>query len=117
MTKLEEHAKQELERANLFSGGDYEGLIGNSVMELVKTLSSQGHSGMSHQITMEVFNIVANFKTLTSISSDPAEWNDVSQFSNDGNKLYQSNRNPEIFSKDGGKTWYNPFKRNEEDGA
>ena len=35
---------------------DYEGLIGVAVLELSETFAEQRHSGMSAEITLELFN-------------------------------------------------------------
>jgi hypothetical protein len=35
---------------------DYDGMIGKAIEELSHTFSEQGHSGMSAQITMGLFN-------------------------------------------------------------
>lgn len=55
-----------------------------------------------------LFHKLANFETLTPITSDANEWQDVSKYSNDkSNTLFQNKRNPAIFSKDNLRTWYN----------
>jgi len=105
MSGLVSHAERELHRAKLFDkDSDYSGMIGEAVMKLVRAHAAEGHSGMSHQLTMEVFNRVINFQPLTPLTSDPSEWNDVSAMS--GGSMWQNNRQPSVFSKDGGKTWY-----------
>lgn len=107
---LVDHAKNELNLAGLFDkDADYGGLIGKSVMELIKTMSGQGHSGFSAQMVRELFNKLSNYETLTPITSNPNEWVDVAGYGCGDVKetLWQSTRNPSTFSKDGGKTWYN----------
>ena len=79
---------------------DYGGMIPQAVMGMVKAHAKQGHSGGSHWITMKIFNQVINFKTLTPITSNPSEWNEVST------NFWQSNRQSDAFSSDGGKSWY-----------
>jgi hypothetical protein len=102
---LVEHAQEELRRAGLYeSDSDYGGMIGQAVEDLVATLAAQGHSGMSAEITLAAFGRVARFKTLTPLTSDPAEWNDVSEYS--GRPMWQSRRQSDTFSTDGGQTWY-----------
>lgn len=105
MSNLVDHAEYELRRAGMFDAdSDYDGLLGQAVLKLVKAFAGQGHSGMSARRTLQLFNIVANFKTLTPITSDPAEWNDVSAMS--GEPMWQNRRASSCFSKDGGKTHY-----------
>lgn len=100
---LKEYAQAELERAGLFDDdADYGGMLGEAVMELVEVFAKQGHSGYSAQITLRIFTDVASFRPLTPLTNDPAEWMKVS---ND-EPMWQSRRNPSVFSNDGGETWY-----------
>jgi hypothetical protein len=102
---LVEHAKTELEMAGLFDDdADYGGMVGRAVMDLIEVFAGQGHSGLSAAITLAAFDKVARFKNLKPITSDPAEWNDVSQAS--GRLMWQSKRDSTLFSNDGGQTWY-----------
>ena len=107
---LVDHAKEELGRAGLFDkDSDYGGLIGDAVMELCKKFSEQDHSGFSAGMVLSLFETLAKYKTLTPVTSDPKEWNDVSEMS--GEPTWQSKRSPTIFSKDCGKTWYDIDKK------
>ncbi len=105
---LIDYAKDELNRAGLFDkDSDYDGMIAEAVMELITVLSKQGHSGGSHYVTMEVFNRVANYKPLKPLTNNPDEWRKcLSEHVSKGTRLWQSRRNSEIFSTDGGKTAY-----------
>jgi hypothetical protein len=106
MAGLKDHAKYELEKAGLFDkDADYHGLIGKSVQELCNCFAGQGHSGYSANLTLNLFETLAKFHTLTPITSNEKEWNDVSKMS-DNVPLWQNKRDPSFFSKDGGKTWY-----------
>lgn len=102
---LMDHAKKELELAGLFDkNSDYNGMLGKAVLELCKIFSSQGHSGFSAAMVMDLFNRLGKYKTLTPITNDPDEWANVAEES--GKPLWQNKRNPAIFSLDSGKTWY-----------
>ena len=101
-----EFAERELRAAGLFdSDSDYDGAIGPAVLELVNVLSKQEHSGFSHSLVMSVLNRVANFKPLSPLTNDPDEWMLVGPGAGDKD-MWQSNRNSEAFSEDGGKTYY-----------
>ena len=105
MSNLTEHAKHELELAGLFDkDSDYEGAVGKAVMELVEVFSKQEHSGFSAQWVLDTFKTVASFKTITPVGKDPSEWIDVSEAS--GKPMWQNKRQSSLFSKDGGKTFY-----------
>jgi len=102
MSNLTEHAELELKLAGLHEpDADYEGAIYTAVMELVEVFSKQGHSGFSASMVLDIFNKVASFKNLEPIGTTQDEWVEVSE------GLWQNKRNSELFSKDGGKTWYN----------
>ncbi len=104
---LESHAKYEIKKAGLDADdSDYDGMIGKAVLELMKVYAKQGHSGFSAQWTRELFNKLANYETLTPVTSDPEEWANVREGA-DGEPLWQSKRNPALFSENGGKTWWN----------
>ncbi len=104
LASLVDHAKAELKRAGLFDvDSDYDGLLGRSVLELIEVFAKQGHSGASATIVQDLFNKLSQFKTLTPLTSDPTEWNDVSSMM--GKPSWQSNRDPSVFSENGGQTW------------
>lgn len=105
MSNLVKHAQEELKLAGLFDkDSDYDGMIGEAVLELVKVFSKQGHSGFSASWTLDVFNKVANYKPLTPIGKSKDEWMNVSDMSTD--PMWQNKRRGTTFSRDGGKTWY-----------
>lgn len=108
MSNLEIHAENEMRRAGLFDkDSDYEGMLGPSVMKLIRVFAEEGHSGMSAHIALQIFNRVAQFKTLTPITNDPTEWVNVSEYGGPEDKpIWQNNRDGTNFSHDGGNTGY-----------
>lgn len=101
MSNLEKHAEREMRRAGLYDAdSDYGGMIPEAVMKLVRVHAAEGHSGGSHNLVMQIFNRVANFKTLTPITNSPDEWHEV------GTDIWQNTRDSSFFSTDGGKTGY-----------
>lgn len=101
MSNLTTHARDELHRAGLFDDdADYGGAIAHMVMNLIDEFDSQQHSGMSAALTLHIFTQLAQFKTLTPITSDPGEWTEVAQ------GMWQNRRRSTSFSRDGGQTWY-----------
>lgn len=105
MSNLVKHAQHELELARLFDkDSDYGGMLGGAVMQLVEVFAKQGHSGFSAELTIEIFNLVVNFKNLTPIGKSDDEWMNVSEHSS--GPLWQNTRRGTTFSRDAGKTWY-----------
>lgn len=80
------HAKQELEAAGLFDkNSDYNGMIAESVMQLMQVFSMQGHSGMCAAIVSELFGKLSKYLPITPIKCDDSEWVDVGE-------IYQNKR-------------------------
>jgi hypothetical protein len=105
MSNLTDHARDELERVGMFeSDADYGGALGHAVMELIETFDRQQHSGLSAAVTLELFRKLASYESLSDITSDPDEWENVSDISDA--PLWQNKRRCTSFSRDGGKTWY-----------
>jgi hypothetical protein len=101
------HAKTELEIAGLFDkDSDYDGMIGEAVMQLIEVFDKQNHSGMSASYVSSIFNKLASFEPLIGITGKDEEWGDVRDL-DDGNPWYQNKRCPALF-KDGqdGKPYY-----------
>lgn len=91
---LVEHAKRELARLN----NDEE--FNNAIIKAVEAFASYGHSGGSAAYAIPFLNDLLRFKNLTPLTDDPKEWIQLAQ------DLWQSSRNTEAFSDDGGKTYY-----------
>jgi hypothetical protein len=108
---FEQWARDEIKRAGLLSkDSDYGGMLGRSVLKLVKTFAGEGHSGFSAAMAIEVFEKLARWEPLTALTSDPAEWTDLGEMGPlkthpNAKRVWQSKRDPRAFSADGGKTW------------
>lgn len=105
---LIEYAKTELQIAGLFDeDSDYNGAIGEAVMELIEVFSKQNHSGMSAPYVASIFKTLADFKPLIGITGKDEEWGDVRDLGDGGVPWYQNKRCSALF-KDGkdGKPYY-----------
>ena len=110
---LVEHARKELAEAGLFDiDSDYDGMLGEAVLELIQKFSEQGHSGMSASMTISLFEKLARFKPLTPLTGEDDEWIDVDD------NTYQNRRHPSIFKdQDGQAYWYGGVVFKNQDGA
>ena len=90
---LEKFAERELEKIGAFSKEDdfYGGMTGKAVMELVKTFSNQGHSGMSASLVSSLFNKLVNFENLTPLTFEDDEWEKIDD------NTFQNLRNSSVF--------------------
>ncbi len=106
-----EHADRELRLAGFFQpdADYYVPSLGSSrlvphVLSLLSVFAAEHHSGASASVALVLFTKLARFEPLSPLTNDPSEW--VSVAGETGERLWQSNRNSEAFSKDGGKTYY-----------
>lgn len=95
------YAWDELNRAGAFTADTdfYGGMTGRAVMDLVAVFVEQGHSGTSASLVADAFHRLVMFQPLGPLTDDPDEWMEVT----DG--LWQSRRQAEAFSRDGGLTY------------
>lgn len=107
MSEFTERAGFELQEAGLFDeDSDYEGMIGDAVMELVEAFSEQGHSGFSAGMTAFLFYSLVKGETLTPITNHPEEWMHIDENVAGDAITWQNRRKSSCFSTDGGKTYY-----------
>jgi hypothetical protein len=93
---LETFAKDELERAGLFSpDSDYGGMLADAVMKLITVFADEGHSGASAAMAVSLFQRLARFEPLTPLTGEDDEWNEVSE------GVFQSRRCPHVFKENG----------------
>lgn len=86
------HAKRELELAGLFDkDADYDGMIGEAVLELITVFSDQEHSGCSAGLVSSLFGKLSKYKPITPLTFKDDEWNEVST------GVYQNKRNSCVF--------------------
>ena len=93
MSNLVNHAKRELELV----GEDPETIEG--LLKVIQAFADMGHSGGSAAVAVPMINDLLQFKNLTPLTNDPEEWIEV------GDDIWQNRRNPEAFSKDGGRSY------------
>lgn len=108
MSSLVQHAERELRAAGLFNkDSDYNGMLGESVVELVKVFAAQGHSGYSAHCAIDLFKRVASYQLLSPMKHPKT----TGEFMDVGNGLLQSTHKSSVFSDDGGVRWYDIDKR------
>lgn len=109
-----DHAKRELQFAGMLPeksddpAEEWNRLSGEAVLALMETFTSQGHSGASAGMTIELFTKLARWENLTPITADPEQWMEV-----DGEGLFQCRRNPALFSNDNLQSYYHVDNSNE----
>lgn len=94
MSNLVEHAKRELE----LIGEEPETVA--AYIRMIEDFAQMGHSGGSASVFIDVLHKLLQFQNVTPLTDNPQEWMLISNY------LWQSRRNPEAFSIDGGKTHY-----------
>ena len=99
MSNLGDHARRELELI-----GEDEKTI-EWYVSVIEKFAEFCHSGYTAAITTDVLYKLLQFQNLSPITNNPNEWMHIDE-NIGGPNLWQSRRNPEIFSTDGGKTYY-----------
>jgi hypothetical protein len=93
--------RKELELAGLFDKGPdslYDGMIAEAVMRLIETHSKEGHSGMSHSITVDIFHRLMRDEVLSPLKGTPDEWNDMRRYGDSLGTSYQNKRMSAVFA-------------------
>lgn len=109
-SNLVKHAENELKLIN--DNSKEQSCANKNILDLIKVLSSQEHSGTTIDYTLDVFNKLARFKALTSIENinkDPSLW---IYHNKDMGDMYQSTRNSAVFvNRRGGEKILNKLER------
>lgn len=82
------------------------------ILKMVQDFADQGHSGFSAAYAIGILEKLLRFENLSPITSNPNEWTHISEEIG-GENLWQSKRNPALFSHDGGKTYHHVDKPEE----
>lgn len=73
---------------------------------VVKAFADMGHSGSSAHFASLYLDKLLRYQPLSDLTADPGEWIDRHAEGMTPTPLWQSKRNPEAMSHDGGKTYY-----------
>ena len=103
MSNLLKHAERELKLIGYDGKDEYNNMAKAAIMELLTTFANQGHSGFSANYIVTLFNKLAKCETLSPLTGNDDEWNDVSDMS--GEMLFQNNRDSRVF-KDATGTYF-----------
>lgn len=85
---------------------DMDSIMRRNVMDLLRTFGDQGHSGFSAPYAIHMFTQLANFEALSALTNLPTEWHHVTLAIAGQPDLWQSRRQSDAFSNDGGHTYY-----------
>lgn len=86
--------------------GEYNSEMSKCILDLCELFGTQGHSGFTASYAIELFTKLAQNKALSPLTNNPAEWEDMSSYSDDKpGTLYQNKRDCTVFSYDQLKTW------------
>lgn len=98
MSNLVDHARREL----ALIGEEQD--VTDWFASVVEKFAEFGHSGGSAMVCIPRLEMLLRYQPLSPLTNDPAEWIDRAEES--GYPFWQSERNPEAFSEDGGQTYW-----------
>lgn len=98
MNNILKHAERELSLIGYDGKDEYNNMAKAAIMELLTTFANQGHSGFSANYVINIFNKLARYETLSPLTGDDNEWNDMTEMS--GYKHFQNNRDSAVFKND-----------------
>lgn len=101
-SNLVDHAARELELIH----EDKSTIAG--YLKVIRAFADMGHSGGFAMVAIPIINELLQFKNLSPLTSHPSEWMHISPEvwgEKEGRGIWQSKRNPEAFSSDGGVTY------------
>lgn len=93
---LMDHARTELQLA-FPENDEMQNLINKDVLSLIEMFSEQGHSGFSANYVLDLFLRLAQYKILSPLSGNDAEWVDVSVYYGKVAEVYQNKRLSSVF--------------------
>ncbi|MGY0062862.1 hypothetical protein ACWY4P_41055 [Streptomyces sp. LZ34] len=99
MSDLVDHARRELRLV----GEDRDVIDG--LCRVVQAFADMGHSGTSAHYAALYLDKLLRYQPLSELTGEPREWIDRHADGTTPAPLWQSRRNPEAFSADGGKTY------------
>ncbi|MFF1444164.1 hypothetical protein [Streptomyces sp. NPDC058295] len=99
-SNLVAHARRELR----ILGEDPDVITG--LCRVIRAFADMGHSGSSAFHAAAYLDRLLRYQPLSELADDPSEWLDRHAEGLTTSPLWQSVRNPEAFSHDGGKTYY-----------
>lgn len=102
---LIEHARKELDLL-----GESERAI-SAYIDLIQAFSDMRGLGATPEDVVPIITKLLYFKNVTPLTDNPEEWVEVGTNSGMSKNLWQSTRDAEAFSTDGGKTYYTLSER------
>lgn len=99
-SNLVAHARRELR----IIGEDRDTVEG--LCRVIQAFADMGHSGSSAHFATLYLDKLLRYQPLSDLTDDPTEWIDRHAEGMTTRPLWQSKRNPEAMSTDGGKTYY-----------
>jgi len=89
---IKEHALREFKLAGwMDESGAYSDAaqksICDNILELLDVFAKQGHSGFSADYALTIFNELVNFRTISPLTGEDSEWNEVSEGTLQNNRI------------------------------
>jgi hypothetical protein len=103
VSNLVGHAERELDLAGLGDpDSDYNGMLKDAALQMVKVFAEQGHSGMSASILTGILGKLLAFEPLTPLTGAEDEWLEIPEHQRFGDVTHQNLRCSRVFLRSDG---------------
>ena len=103
MSNLVSYAESEMDRIGLTNEDEYNGMMREHILKMVKLFAEEGHSGFSGRYALDLLTKLLDFKPLTPLTGEDDEWTDISDYGD--SPSYQNKRYSSVFKNPDGEAY------------
>ena len=103
LSNLVSYAESEMDRIGLTNEDEYNGMMREHILKMVKLFAEEGHSGFSGRYALDLLTKLLDFKPLTPLTGEDDEWTDISDYGD--SPRYQNKRRSSVFKNPDGECY------------
>jgi len=103
MSGLISYAEYEMDRIGLTNEDEYNRMMREHILKMVKVFAEEGHSGFSGRYALDLLTKLLDFKPLTPLTGEDDEWTDISDCGD--SPSYQNKRCSSVFKNPDGECY------------
>jgi hypothetical protein len=103
LSNLVSYAESEMDRIGLTNEDEYNGMMREHILKMVKVFAEEHHSGFSGRYALDLLTKLLDFKPLTPLTGEDDEWTDISDYGD--SPRYQNKRRSSVFKNPDGECY------------